>query len=101
MEVKVTCPLGSECEEIKDNKIHRCRWYINVKGIHPQTKEEVDTWDCSMAWLPLLTIENAKTNRGQTQALESLRNEMIKGQNEFNTLLSDIAQKNREMKEIT
>ena len=31
MDVKVTCPLGSECEEIKDNKLHRCRWYINPK----------------------------------------------------------------------
>lgn len=91
MKIEITCPFGSKCEEVKNNKIHRCRWYINIRGKHPQTEEVVDQWDCAMAWMPLVMVENAQTNRGQTQALESFRNEMAKGQKEFNlTFLSEL-----------
>lgn len=91
MEIEVYCPLGSKCEEVKDNKVHRCRWYINIKGKHPQKDEIIDQWDCSMAWMPIVMVENAQTNRGQTQAIESFRNEMIRNQKEFNlTLLTEV-----------
>lgn len=86
MEIIYDCPFGSKCEEVKDNKIHRCKLYINVKGKHPQSEEIIDQWDCGFAWLPILMIENAQTNRGQTQALESFRNEVVKNQKEFNTI---------------
>ena len=79
MEVIATCPLGSVCEEIKDNKIHRCRWYIKIRGTDA-SGEDVDTEDCSMAWMPILQLEMSKTNRGQTVAIESMRNEQIKRQ---------------------
>lgn len=88
MDIKLTCPLGSVCEEIKDNKLHRCRWYTNVKGKHPQSEEILDQWDCSLAWLPWLLVENAQTNRGQTQALEMLRDETIKRQDIFNGMIA-------------
>ena len=93
MEIKIICPLGSECEEIKDNTLHRCRWYANIKGKHPQSEEVIDQWDCAMVWLPILLIENAQTNRGQTQALESFRNEMAKGQQDLNLILFEAAKK--------
>lgn len=95
MEIKMTCPLGAECEEIKDNQIRRCRWYVCLKGKDPQSEKEIDEWGCSMAWLPVLLIENAQTNRGQTQALESFRNEMVKGQNDFNSIMLSIADRKR------
>ena len=79
METRITCPLGSECERAVDGVLERCRWYTKVTGKHPQSHEEVDRWDCAIAWLPLLTIEMSRTNRGQTQALESLRNIVHKG----------------------
>lgn len=87
MEIKLTCPLGGGCEEIKDNQIHRCRWYIALKGKDPQSEQFIDKWGCAMEWLPVLLIENAQTNRGQTQALESFRNEMVNSQNTFNSIL--------------
>jgi len=91
MEIEVTCPLRSKCEEVKDNKVHRCRWYINIRGKHPQSEDIIDQWDCSMAWMPIVMVENAQTNRGQTQAIESFRNEMIRNQKEFNlTLLTEV-----------
>lgn len=87
MDIKIICPLGSQCEEIKDNQIHRCRWYIALRGKCPQSEELIDKWGCAIEWLPTLLIENAQTNRGQTQSLESFRNEMVNGQNVFNGIL--------------
>lgn len=88
LEVVYTCPLGSECEEIKDNKIHRCVWYTPVRGTNPNTGEEVDEWSCAISWLPTLQIETSQTQRGVSSALESFRNETVKGQKEFNQLMS-------------
>jgi len=92
LEIEYTCPLGSECETIKDNKIYRCAWYTHVVGKHPQTGEETNDWSCAIAWMPTLQIEQARTNRGQTDALESFRNEAVKGQNEFNKLIQESVQ---------
>ena len=88
LEIVFTCPLGSECEEIKDNKIHRCMWYTAVRGTNPNTGEEVDEWNCAIAWGPILQIETSQTQRGVSAALESFRNETVKGQKEFNQLMS-------------
>ena len=87
LEVELTCPLGSTCEEIKDGKIHRCRWYTKVIGKNPQSEEQIEDWNCAIAWLPILQVETSQTNRGQTSALESFRNETIKGQKTFNALV--------------
>ena len=88
LEVVLTCPLGRECEEIKDNKIHRCIWYTAVRGTNPNTGEEVDEWSCAISWLPTFQIETSQTQRGVSSALESFRNETVKGQKEFNQLMS-------------
>jgi len=37
--------------------------------------------------LPMLQVEMSQTNRGQTHALESFRNETVKGQAVFNSLV--------------
>ena len=88
LEIVFTCPLGSECEEIKDNKIHRCMWYTAVRGTNPNTGEDVDEWNCAIAWGPILQIETSQTQRGVSTALESFRNETVKGHKEFNQLMS-------------
>jgi len=93
IEIVLTCPLGADCEKIVDGKIHRCRWYKCLAGQDPQTGEVLnDVWDCSLSWLPLLLVENANTNRGQTAAMESFRNEVVKGTEITNTILLTAAQ---------
>jgi hypothetical protein len=96
IEVVLTCPLGAECEKVVDGKIHRCQWYINVKGKDPQSEKIIDQWGCAMGWLPVLILENAQINRGQTQAIESFRNEMVKGQNVFNLLTANMKKRLKE-----
>ena len=88
LEIEFTCPLARGCREGIDEKIHRCIWYTNVVGLDANTGESIDEWSCAMAWLPKLQVEMSATNRGQTAALESFRNETVKGQAEFNQLVS-------------
>lgn len=95
LEVVPTCPLGSRCEEIKDNKIHRCKWYKQLGGTNPQTGELINEWDCSISWIPLLLVENANTARSTSAAVESLRNETVKGQEIFDALMLAGTQQNK------
>ena len=77
-----TCPLGSTCEKAVDGAIHRCAWYVEVQGMNPQTGEPVNDKKCAITWMPLLQIEAAMTNRGQTEAICSMRDESLKRQDE-------------------
>ena len=94
MELKtvLSCPLGHKCQEIKDGEIHQCAWYIKMAGENPQTGEIVDEHGCSMVWMPVLLVENAKTARGTSAAVESFRNEMINANNSSQQLLLAAAQ---------
>ena len=85
MKVTMSCPLGSDCEKSTDDGITRCAWYVRILGKNPQTNADVDEWQCAIALMPLLQIETAGTNRGQTAALESFRNEVV-GANAVNAL---------------
>jgi hypothetical protein len=80
MEIKIVCPFGNECQTAENNSIIRCAWYVKLAGSCPQTKDKYDEWRCAMAWQPILAVEVASTNRGQTAALESFRNEVVKRQ---------------------
>ena len=73
MEVVMTCPLNAKCEEIKDNTLHRCNWYIQIAGTTPQG-DQVNERRCSMSWLPLLQLETNQGVRGVASAVESTRN---------------------------
>jgi hypothetical protein len=88
-ETRIICPLGSRCEEIKDGVIVRCAWYTRLIGKDPQSEREYDEWRCAIAWLPIMQVEVAQTNRGQTEAICSLRDETIRRQEVFNVLAAE------------
>lgn len=82
MEVRIAdCPLGAKCEEVKTEGsrqiLYRCPWYIKVRGLNPNTGEDIDSWNCAIAWLPLLQINTANEARQGAAATESFRNEVI------------------------
>lgn len=95
IDIVLDCPLGKQCEYIGDDKkLHRCRAYMHVRGLDPTTGEELNEWKCSQfEWQPILLLEIAKTNRGQTEAICSLRDENIKRQD----LALRLAQTNKEL----
>jgi hypothetical protein len=64
-----------------------CAWFIQVRGINPNTGKEVDEWACSMAWLPILMIENSQQQRQTGAAVESFRNEMVRANEQTGQML--------------
>lgn len=70
---------GTFCPLIKKDCIQtQCSWFTQLRGVHPQTGQEIDEWMCAVASLPMLQIEVAKQARSTTVATESFRNEMVK-----------------------
>jgi hypothetical protein len=74
IEPKTNCPLNafSPCRQLD------CAWFMKVRGTNPNTGEELDDYGCSMAWLPVLMIENSQQQRQTGAAVESFRNEMVR-----------------------
>lgn len=74
LEPKSNCPLDNfnPCRQLD------CAWFMKIRGNNPNTGEEIDDYGCSMAWLPVLMIENSQQQRSTGAAVESFRNEMVK-----------------------
>jgi len=74
IESKSNCPLNgfNPCRQLE------CAWFMQIRGTNPNSGEPVDEWGCSMAWMPMLMIENSQQQRGTSAAVESFRNEMVK-----------------------
>lgn len=74
IESKSNCPLNSfePCKQLE------CAWFIKIVGTNPNTGKDVEDWGCSMAWLPIMMIENSQQQRQTGAAVESFRNEMVK-----------------------
>jgi hypothetical protein len=74
IEPKDNCPLDGfkPCRQLE------CAWFIKIAGTNPNTGKEVEEWGCSMAWMPMLMIENSQQQRSTSAAVESFRNEMVK-----------------------
>lgn len=84
-EIKVKtgdCPLGAKCETVKTEPngeivIYRCPWFIKVKGHDSNTGDEIEDFNCAIAWMPALMINTANEARKNVAATESFRNEVI------------------------
>ena len=74
LEAKANCPLDGfkPCRQLE------CAWFVQIRGTNPNTGEEIDDYGCSMAWMPVLMIENSQQQRQTGAAVESFRNEMVK-----------------------
>jgi hypothetical protein len=74
IEAKNNCPLDgfNPCRQLE------CAWFLKIRGANPNTGEDIDEWGCSIAWLPILMIENSQQQRQTGAAVESFRNEMVK-----------------------
>jgi hypothetical protein len=68
------CPLH---REDMSKVCHKCPWWTQLRGKHPQSHEDIDKWSCAVAFLPMLLIENAQQTRSTGAAIESFRNEVV------------------------
>lgn len=66
------CPLIS-----KKCVGHKCAWYTQVRGINPNTGQELDEWKCAVSWMPMMAVEIAQKSNQTGAAVESFRNEVV------------------------
>lgn len=87
IEPKSNCPLDgfNPCRQLD------CAWFMKIRGANPNTGEEVDEWGCSIAWIPVLLIENSQQQRQTGAAVESFRNEMTEANSFSQQLLLNTA----------
>ena len=75
-------PEDKDCPkwlESMSKRCHRCPLWVQVKGQHPQNEhEQVDHWDCSLAWGPILQTEIIRSLHAVQKAVESRGNDTIK-----------------------
>ncbi len=75
---KIKCPYTAFKTSCFDGVTkHHCPKWIHVIGLHPNTGQSVDNYDCSDAWVPALLIENSQQQRQTGAAVESFRNAVI------------------------
>lgn len=55
---------------------HKCPWWYQVFGKHPQTGDKMDGYACAIAVLPALMLENSRQSRDAGAAVENMRNEI-------------------------
>jgi hypothetical protein len=86
---------GTFCPLIKKDCVeHKCSWWMHVRGMNPNTGEDVDHWACAVTWMPMLTIENSQQQRQTGAAVESFRNEVVRTNDENRQLYIDMIQQN-------
>lgn len=60
--------------ENADGVLRKCRFWIHVAGKDPQSMNQIDWFDCAIAWLPTLLIENAQMIRHNTASVDKTAN---------------------------
>lgn len=73
-----TCPLGHTCD--------KCLWYVARAGQAQGQPVEVKT-QCAVLWMGDLLIPLLKSTNGTAAAVESFRNEMVRGNGELSSFL--------------
>lgn len=70
---------GTFCPFIKEECVGlKCALFTRVQGYDTNTGNQVDEYQCAIAWMPMLLIENSGQQRQTGAAVESFRNEMVK-----------------------
>jgi hypothetical protein len=59
---------------------HGCTHFIALRGADPQTGQPIDEWGCADVWQVVAQLEGNKEMRQTAAAIESFRNEMVRGQ---------------------
>lgn len=55
---------------------HTCPLWVQVRGKNPQSEQEIDQWNCSLGWLPMMLIENAQQQRQTGASTDKVATEL-------------------------
>ncbi len=91
---KLRCPATGFARSCRDVLSEcDCPKFVAIRGRDPQTGADVDRHGCIDSFLPHLLIENAQQSRQVGAAVESLRNEIVRANDEakakLRTLLAE------------
>jgi len=92
----IKCPhtgFKKSCRELALS----CPKFVHIAGLNPNSGEQVNKYGCVDGFLPMLLIENSQQQRQTAAAVESFRNETVRGQQEFNRLLALAADRRAEV----
>ena len=94
--LEMNCPLnGKICRDGArtdfENQKKPCRWWTHVAGKDPQSEKVVDHYDCAVAWLPVVGLEQSQMTRMGTATVQEFRNETNGGFARFNKAIEQAA----------
>ena len=70
------CPLHKKSME---EVCHTCPLWVQIRGTDPQTGETIaEEWNCSLAWLPTLLVENSMQTRQGAASSDKVATEINK-----------------------
>lgn len=93
---KKLCPLlKKECIR------HQCEWFTHVRGVNPNTGQDIEEWQCVVNLVPILLIENSQQQRSTAAAVESFRNESVKQNISIGNLLAAAVEQSRYIEPAT
>lgn len=85
---------GQHCPFIRKNcNKHECVLYVHLLGMNPQTGQPTEEWKCSLAFLPILMVENSNMIRQGTASTDKVATQLQKSRAEFIGALSEEGQK--------
>ena len=86
---------GTYCPLVKKECLGtKCAWFTRVQGVDKNTGKDVDEYQCAIAWMPMLLVENSGQQRQTGAAVESFRNEMVKANENSQKILIATSQQN-------
>lgn len=86
-------PKGNFCPLLKKDCVGlQCNWFMRVQGVNPNTGAEVDEWACSIAWIPLLLIENSRQQMNTNQVFQNFRTDLVSATTSSLELLAQAVQ---------
>lgn len=71
---KDNCPV----RDLKPCEGLECKWFIQIRGVNPNTGEPVDEFDCVMRWNTILQIEQAQKINQLAASIDKLATAMQK-----------------------
>ncbi len=73
-----TCPYTGHKALCRSHYMNCPKW-IQVVGVNPNDGMQVNEWACADTWMPILMIENSQQQRQTAAAVESFRNDLVRG----------------------
>lgn len=64
--------------EDQDGEKIRCMKWMKLRGIDPQSGQEIDEYKCKEIWSVILQVENAKETRQTAASVDAHRNVFVR-----------------------